>query len=332
MLGLFAFALFARPVELEWQAPAGCPSGADFLAQISDRSDEALPLRVTLDVRARADGTWEAELTMLRNGPTAERRTIEGESCQAVVDAAALITGLRKGPAEEASGPETFVEPPPPLPKTEGPGNDEPWPDVPEEARPAVSSVSPLLRSGDDDPRPGVPLGVWLSLSGGVAAGVLPGIGGGAALEGGIDGAAWRVGLAARLFPARTRQSAGASVEGRFALATGGVLGCYVPRSRSWSFPTCARVDVGALRGEGQNTVQSRVVWPLWAGASASASARWKLADRIEPFVTLEGTAALLTPSYAVGSLEDPFFRAGRLGVRAWVGFEIRLKNGPQKR
>lgn len=331
MPGLFVLALFASPVDLQWQAPDGCPSGADFLAQMSDPADEALPLRVTLNVRARADGTWEAELTMLREGSAVEQRSIEGESCQAVVDAAALITELRKNRLEETLAPETFVEPPPPLPETDGPGNDEPSPDTPQEAPPAVTSVTPVLRLDDDKPRAGNSLGAWLSFSGGVAAGVLPGVGGSAALEGGIDGAAWRVGLAARLFPARTQQSTGASVEGRFALATGGALGCYVPHLRTWSFPTCARVDVGTLRGEGRNTAQSRVVWPLWAGVSASASAHWQLADRIAPFVTLEGAAALLAPSYAVGGMADAFFRAGRLGLRAWVGFEIRLKNGPQK-
>lgn len=325
MPGIFALALLLAPAEVEWQAPEGCPSGGEFVARVSDPA-----FRVAVDVEALAEGKWRAELTMTREGSVDERRVIEGETCQAVADAAVLIVQLRSRRLEEPAALVPPVEAPPSSPAeppqpTEVPRDEPAIEDPPE---PAAASVQ--RRPHEDEPTRGIPLGGWLALSGGLAAGVLPGVGGAAALEGGVDGPRWRVGLAARLFPERTQR--GVSADGRFTLMTAGGLGCYAPRYRSWAFPACGRVDVGALRGEGRNAEQTEVAWPLWAGVSASGSAQWWVSERVVPFVTLEGTASLAVPAFSDGRVEGAFFRAGRWGVRAWLGFEIRLKKGPQKR
>ncbi len=331
MQGLLVLAALASPAEVQWQAPNGCPSREAFIARVSDPSAETRPFSVAVNIERVAEATWRAELAITRDGSEEERRVVEGESCQAVADAAALIVELRTRRRAEATPEAVVIKPPPPLPET-APQPAAVVTEEPPERSPATTSTR-FEPSLDDEPqRKRTPRGAWLALSGGVAAGVLPGVGGAAAVEGGVDGHAWRVGVAARLVPARIERGVATDIDGGFTLATAGAIGCYVPRVGAWAFPTCGRVDVGTLRGEGRNATQPRVVWPLWAGVSVAGSARWDASERIAPFVALEGVAALLVPSYAVGSVGGAFFQAGRWGARAWLGIEIRLKNGPQKR
>lgn len=170
--------------------------------------------------------------------------------------------------------------------------------------------------------------GGWVALGGGVALGILPGVGGAVALEGGVDGPRWQAGLSVRGFPLREVNHPQTSmISGRFDLVTAGALGCGVPGVRRVSFPLCGRVELGALRGLGQGAVTvPRPQWSLWAGLAASAAIRWRVLRWLAPFVALEGQVALLRPGFTVGTVPGTLFEAGLFGLRAWGGIALHLE------
>lgn len=170
--------------------------------------------------------------------------------------------------------------------------------------------------------------GGWVALGGGLALGILPGVGGAVALEGGVDGPRWQAGLSVRGFPLReVNHPEAAAISGRFDLITAGALGCGVPGIRRLTFPLCGRVELGALRGQGQGAVTvPRPRWSVWAGLAASAALSWRVLRWLAPFVALEGQVGLVRPGFTVGTVPGTLFEAGRLGLRAWGGFQLRLE------
>jgi hypothetical protein len=339
VLGL-ALVLLGLPVQ--WDAPQGCASAEEFerrvLAQTDAAIDDTSAIAVAVTVRERPGGRWIVLLDL--DGE--DVREIEGESCDAVVDAAALIVSLRL--VEAARG---DVVPPADDPTPEG-ASDDPRegaePGTREGARTRTEAVSrePVSREAAtregsrDDARPNA-IGGFLAVAAGPALGVLPRVGAGVSLEGGVQGRWWRAGASLRAFPVRTAPHPTlADVRGRFDLVVAGVLGCGVPVVRRVSFPLCARVDVGGLRAVGEGDVTDpRPRWSPWVGLAASAGVSWRVVRQVAPFVAIEGVASLYRPSFSVGGVADPLFQAGAGGFRAWAGLELHFGSagqfGPRK-
>ena len=332
MLGL-ALVLLGLPVQ--WDAPQGCASAEAFerrvLEQTDAEIDDASVIAVAVTVRERPGGRWIVLLDLEGE----DVREIEGESCEAVVDAAALIVSLRL--VEAARGdvvPPAEVEG---VPSSEGSraGGERTRMEPPRE-EPAVARDPVTRQRPRDDPRAPAIAG-FLAVAAGPALGVLPRVGAGVTLDGGLQGRWWRAGASVRAFPVRTTPHPSvADVDGRFDLVVAGVLGCGVPAVRRVSFPLCARVDVGGLRaiGEGDVTAPS-ARWSPWVGVSASAGVAWRVVRRVAPFVAVEGVASLYRPSFSVGGVADPLFQTGAGGFRAWAGLELHFGRdgqlGPRK-
>lgn len=123
----------APSIELRWDAPASCPSGADVATRIATRvadgtrvaeRDPQAPATVADVVIAVQDDVHVAELVVT----TASGRTIrrlEAETCETVTDAAVLIVAMVHAqtqvpeaivPAPTPVEPATPVAPPPPKP------------------------------------------------------------------------------------------------------------------------------------------------------------------------------------------------------------------------
>jgi hypothetical protein len=105
------------PVELEWQADEGCPDRAAVvrdIAQLLSASEllaTAEPIVASARARATEDGGWRLSLS-LRQGAESDTRTLEGQSCDSVARAAALVLDLEP-PSPTQSEP---VEPVPEEP------------------------------------------------------------------------------------------------------------------------------------------------------------------------------------------------------------------------
>ncbi|MBV1861226.1 MAG: hypothetical protein KUG77_22605, partial [Nannocystaceae bacterium] len=99
---MFLEALFslAPLVELEWDAPASCPSQAVFeervraQADVRGEADAPSVLKARVVIRELGAKRWELSLSMMR-GTDEELRSFEAESCQEVAEVAATLVSLR---------------------------------------------------------------------------------------------------------------------------------------------------------------------------------------------------------------------------------------------
>lgn len=323
--------LLAPLVEVEWNAPQECPGEEAFVAMVESETDlrddgDAPPvLTAVVTVVETGPEEWQLTLRLLRENDV-ETRTFDGDSCLGVVEAAALVVSLRVVEWAPAFVPE-------PAPQT-SPDESE------EEVQPrsvardsAVASPAPRAEPEQPRPkkvrptRPPISLGGWLGLQAGVALGVGPGVGGAAAVEGGLEGRWWRAGLALQTSPRRfVRHPSDSSVQGRFDLIVAQAFGCGTPHAGPVEFPICARVAGGGLRGAGFGAVgRSEPAWGGWWGLGGSAAAVWHAWDRFAPTISAEALAPLRAWSYSVGDVPGVLHRTGPIAFRAWVGLEIHL-------
>jgi hypothetical protein len=104
------------PVHIEWVAPAGCPSRDEMLGVV-ERIVGANALRSAVDARVivtRDERGFHAEVTVSSSGATSTRSLV-GESCRAVGDAAALVVALAASPEENPPAPRLPAAPAPIL-------------------------------------------------------------------------------------------------------------------------------------------------------------------------------------------------------------------------
>ena len=334
---LRAFALLAPLLEVEWTAPADCPEQDVFVERVAEEADQQVDdadepvLRAVVVIEELVEGRWKLSLDV----EGAERRQFEGDTCAAVVEAAVVVVAVRVVAlvSEESSVPEPPAPAVPeapdgevdttqpdaePVPAPAEP-ESEPEPEPEPEENPPISSRPPPRR------REGV--GGWFALQGGVALGVLPGVGGAVGLEGGVRGKWWRAGLAVHGAPLRRRDHPqDATVRGRFDLVSAEALGCGVPEAGPVVFPLCGRVALGAVRGIGEGEVESpQPRTSFWGGLGGSAGAAWRVTRSIAPFVSAEVLATLRDTSFSIGTLPGAVHETGAVAFRAWLGIEFHL-------
>lgn len=326
---LEALLLLAPLVELEWDAPASCPSADAFeervraQADVRAEADAPAVLMARVVIRELGAEQWELSLEMERGGEQ-EARTFEAESCEAVAAVAATLVSLRVvewvKPAPLVPEPEREPkrEPEPPS-QTDVEARPRVQPDASETQTPEVVRQTPARRPPE--------LGGWISVLGGVAFGVAPAVGGAVAIEGGLEGRWWRAGLGVQTTPRRVQAHPNDSeVDGRFDVLTAEALACGVPRAGPVEFPICGRVSAGGMRANGEGNVGlSEPAWGAWSGFGGSAAAAWHLTEFFAPVLSLEALAPLRDRSYSVGGVPGTLHRTGAVALRAWAGLEIHL-------
>src|ERR1700733_322355 len=134
------------PVHLEWVAPAGCPSREEILGVI-ERTVGASTLRSAVDARVivtQDEREFRAEVTISASGATSSR-SLAGESCRAIGDAAAFVVALAASP--DASPP-ALPRPAAPAPAPAASTEPSASPLAPEPRRTAFLDASLLVNSG----------------------------------------------------------------------------------------------------------------------------------------------------------------------------------------
>lgn len=325
--------------ELEWHAPPGCPDVAELLERISEQADGALVANEALvavgHVEQSADGRWILELDLFGEGP-GTHRVIEGETCEAITNAAAIILALRRVEAPAESQVLPAPQPQERRPPSNATANIAERPLAPATRDEGLPSPS-AMRHESRQPPPRDPIARtihgWLAAAGGLALGILPGVGGAASVEGGISGRFWRFGLGVRGFPARTnRHPQDPEITGRFDLVSGSIIACGIPLQGRWLLSLCARFEAGAVRGVGEGAVsEPRPRWSPWMGAGATVAMAWWVLPRFAPFVALDGIAGVLRPAFVVGRASGDLFVVRTPGFRAWLGVEVRIPFALQK-
>jgi hypothetical protein len=271
---------------LTWSAPDDCPSEAQVEADVERLVGGQLRLQDANDLHAdvvvSGGPPWSAELTT-RRADQLGHRSIEAPSCQAAVEAVALIIALSIDPETVAAAP---AAPAPPVSSPRPPRSV--W---------IVAGVHTEGRVGGlPEPDAGVGLGV------------------------GVTGRRWRA-LLRGTYGLRRDQvaSLAAGASGRFNLVAGSLTGCMdVGRFRLAVGP-CAVVEAGRASASGYGATAGwtrEVPWvALGAGAFASASVTSHLHATIE----VEALAPLYRPAYVFEDIPGVVFMAPPVGGRTLV-------------
>lgn len=99
------------PVQLEYAAPAGCPSQAEFVASVASRGgDLAHPgpktnLRTMVVRLDREAGGYAGSLQLRFDQSASDERQLHAESCAQVAEGLAVVAAIALRGTEDPAGP-----------------------------------------------------------------------------------------------------------------------------------------------------------------------------------------------------------------------------------
>lgn len=338
----------APGLQLDWQAPAGCPDQAGVrgrvAAMLAAGAVEGSDLAATGRVSAAGEG-WQLELELVRAGGR-ERRTLGDRDCAALADAAALMIAVAIDPLAAVVVPQDRapVVPEVVVPELVPPvAVPEDRPAVPED-RPVVAvpevRVEPVEEPGatpvvGPKDRPVVARRrLELGLRAGAGVGftrILPGPNAALELGLGLEGRGWRVELNGGFAPpVQGTASVQPAIGGSFRLGFAELRGCGVPalRRAPVAFPLCVGLQVGAMhgRGTGDGLMVPLAARSLWIATRVGGALRWRPRDgRVSLWLGLDAIVALTRPEFVTaGGVR--VHRAAQIGGQALFGVEVRLR------
>ncbi len=305
----------AQPaLDLHVQAPLdqGCPSTAAIRERVlAERSGPVRPLSARLLIQRSPGGVFQLSLATEQQGDVG-RRELRGSSCEAVVQAAAVVLVWLMDP--ETSGESTTLAAP----------------------IAPVASVKPRPPAPDGAPSPATlraqtwPF-VWQLRAGGAfSAGLLPlpGWAVGGAL--GLRVGRWDLLAEAEHSPAERiavdRPGAPTERGASLALSSLGVAACFNLSSwRPLSVAPCAGVELEYLRGRGFGVSQPASGGHAWAAATLGVETRVPLSEAW--FVSAQGTGVLSSevPRFVLGSGIGQVYQVPRISPRLGVALGFSL-------
>jgi hypothetical protein len=280
------------PVELLWEAPAGCPDAETVRAGI-ERGIPTPPagvatMRAGVAVTQLDDEHWRATLE-LRGVDWTATRTLKGPTCAAVSDAAGLVIVLAL--ATELREREVVVAPPPPPP-----------------APPASPRSSPTLgfsATGDE--------------------GALPNASPGAAVIVGWRFARARVDLRGGWFASRRGTVPGHPDTGaNLSVISTALRGCYLRGDRV-SLGPCALAGVDRFAGTGFGPITAADAANVAPFLGAGLQGEWRLSRWVVAFLSAEAAIPLVRAQFSVKDI-GPVHQAAAVSFRGAVGLELRFR------
>jgi hypothetical protein len=299
-----ALALIApADLQIEWDAPAGCPGETEVRARIDEFAEPGGARRSDAVVQGEVheqDGRFTLELTLdIPEGRA--RRSLDGDSCEVVTDAAALIVAVMLDPQTVLEDLEQQAEPAP-----------QPAPKVAPKAAPEVAPKAA--------PRERKVRGI-VGIVGTGTFGALPRFGGGLLATAGIDTKYVRAEAVTtydapqlRLIDEQARAGA------VFDLWTAGVRGCGVARVQTLVVPVCLGVELGSLRARGEGLEVGRRARLLHSRATVGAGLSWAATRWLELRAEVAGLVTLSPWRVVIDDLGE-VHRSRPVGVRAALGF-----------
>jgi len=329
------------PVELTWEAPQDCPTADEVRAEIARLLGPSETSRGTIVARAVVVQEGEAFRLELRAadasaGGAGGSRSLTGESCRTVADAAALIVALMIDPeavaVAQAGSPVVDAPPlaestppiPPPAVEPVVPPSPSPPRAAPEETASGLAPVpvaattasSPLVRAES-------PAFVGAGIVGDL--GSLPGLAFGPSLHGGLVFGA--LDLRLRLLflpPRRSAAEAPPTAAGDLWLFAGGVAVCWTPLRARIELGACGGLEGGVMLGEGSGVTRSVRDGAPWIGPWAVARAAFEVTPWLAASVALEAMVPLNRPAFVIEGV-GTIHRAGPVVGRLAPALEVRF-------
>ncbi|AKV01344.1 hypothetical protein AKJ09_08007 [Labilithrix luteola] len=299
------------PLELAWEAAEGCPD-ATFVVQRVEQILRAPPT-IPGGVMARGvlqktgDAHFELELT-IRADEAEDTRTIEGTSCAALAEAAAVAISLAIDPTRAS-----------PSRERETPAAVAPAPEAPPLAR--------LVAKGEREPL-APPNRVALGVGSAIGSGSLPRLGAGIFASAALDLRRFRVG-ALGAFSFRQRPvfepalGAGASFD-TFAV---GIFGAYMVPLGPFAFGPAANLELTYMRVEGFGIRSPKSAWTAWPTGVLGARCELDLARRVRAVARADVLLPVDTPIVILGApgSKQYLYEPERVALRFSFGAEIVL-------
>lgn len=292
-------------LKLSWNAAGECPDTDSVHARIIASLDDADANVVVHATASRADdGRWRMLLQV--EGPGGRGvRELDGESCDALVDAAAVVVAIvARGEAIEAPPPQLVPEPSLPKPEPE----PEPSPDPP------FTAVLPRFVPPPEAPARRLP-GWHVGVAGAFDAAILPRLGATLSAE---VGPAWpRVVAAIGVTHAIARTLREDDSAGRFSLWAATLRAG--PRWQRERFVLAGLVgaELGALLAGGRGTPVTIDRTHLWSALTAAVEIGWRFAPRWQAAFSLGVAVPLRRWEFAADEVD--LGSIGRIGARAGV-------------
>lgn len=295
-----------RALDLEWTAPPSCPGRDDVLARV-DELLESSP-KPHRRVAARGIVTESASkphyrLDLVVVGNEDNRRSLNGDDCSHLVDAAALILALDIDP-EALTRRENE-----PAPNDAGASTDAAQSDASTDAAPRSPPVAPTPTTSPahERTRLGMAAGARVVLDVGSLPRTTGGVGGALAFSHGhfaleLAGTAYE-----RRFTVDGPRDgrAGAWV----GLVAGSAHGCYRRTALEVDWRVCLGGELGRESTTGVNLLRTNDVSGLWSAASAMLLARALPRSAITPVAGVNVVVPIGSPPVLVdnfGTLFDP--------------------------
>jgi len=300
----------AHAAELRWSGPPECDRQEAVSIQVESivgrplASVEALSFEVTV---TRDGEAWRLELVTDDRGAKG-RRSLSGQSCGEVVDAAAVLIAMAirgAGQASAAPAAETSSAPDEALPER-----------VP---RPSATGNADRTRSPSRAQAKRSP-GPVFGLSGAIDTAALPGASPGIAAHAGVIGSSFRLELEGAAFlPKRLELEQGRSAE--FALLSGALLGCVETPFGEARAGGCGGFELGSLSGEGRGVSEPHLGSALWEAARLELLGGYPLGHGLGLTAAAGLALALSRPDFELDGAA--VYKPARLGFRGSLGVEL---------
>ncbi len=302
------------PVELQWQAPASCPTPQAVHEAIAAELEGAVTTTTEETLEVRGSVVVEDDRATLRVvvsiGDATIERTVAGPTCSEFAETAALIVGIaydmrmRSLPAPE----------PEPEPESEPQPEPEPQPAAP--PNPAAP------------PRPA--RSAWIRATAGVQSGTLPTTATVSAdavfARSHVRGSIGAMYITPRREIAFPDSSAGALIQG--AALRG--RGCAVAATGAWRFPSCVGVESGLAIAQGINFASTRATARPWVTLTVGPELLWSPSRRVSVYASVDAALNVVLASFAADGL-GLVYEASRFGVRGSAGVSIRLDRAKRR-
>ena len=321
--------LLAGPIHaqtvIEWRAPSGCPGYDHVVTSVDDLAPGALAeeepaSRFVAEVTGLADGRWRLDLRRIQGGSVAMRQ-LEGDSCEAVADAAAAAIALALRPLDDQD--ELWSEPAEETPVTP-PAPHDPAEQPRAPARDDRTPAAPRRPSRDRQRERPTPL-AWAL--GGADLATFPGAAGTVELGLGLRFARGTGVEAYGVLAPTQRYRIDAATEATFALYAGGLRACAQSAEGRIDASVCGGIESGVLVAEGGGErVTPAQSQRAWVAPNAGLRVSWPLLKRVR----LAGQGTLLVPlvrhEFRIDPVPDLVHRLPRVSGRLLVGVEIKLR------
>jgi hypothetical protein len=305
----------APPLDLTWNAPAGCPSAGEVRRQFERLAkvdaNRAAP-HLVADASVEQDGEkWHLRLHIVRDGAVGERE-VDAVSCVSLARAAALELALAAGGSfvPDAEPPPETATQPAPSPPPKAPDASAP------EADHAPSTTEPPARRL---------VTWWAALDGRYASGPLPGGAFGSAA--GVDARfrSWMASARVVGWP-RVRGEPVSGVHATFAGVGGSLSACIVGApSDDFAIAGCAGLQASALRGSSTGGSEPGSAVASWYAALPGVRARFRLVGALFLDVGVEGAISLTRPRFVIEGLTPPAYVVPVLSPSVSAGLAIRI-------